>query len=327
MPYTHFTSENRDRIQQMMAKQRPIVEIAQAVGKHVTSIQREITRNSGHGEYFSSKAQVKAFKRRYDTKPCPKKENLSLMNEVENRIKQNHAPQQISGRFRLDFPEEPQKWVSTETIYTWVYAKIQEGADLKKHLRQGRRTRSKRISGKEKRTIIKDKVSIDLRPAEVETKQVCGHWEGDTVEGARKLGYLGTFAERKTKFLIGFPMMLKKADALAAATIYAFKNIPKELRKTFTFDNGTEFAKHKEISAMIGVKIFFAHPYHSWERGLNEHTNGLLRQYFPKSMQLINLSKKQLATAINEINNRPRKCLNFQTPAEAFAKEICALQI
>jgi len=327
MPYHHFTSVERDKLQLMDAQGHQAAIIAIQLGKHSSSIHRELRRNRTPDGYISGRAQLTCSQRRLDTKPCPKKGDESLMADVLGRLKLDHAPQQIAGRLVKEYPEEPKRWVSAETIYTWVYSRIQAGDDLKKHLRQGKRTRRKRLSGKEKRVTIKGRVPIDQRPAEVETKQVCGHWEGDTVEGARKSGYVCTCVERKTKLLVAFPLVMKKADLLAKGVTKALGKIPEVLRKTLTLDNGTEFARHQDITAALGIKVYFARPYHSWERGLNEHSNGLLRQYFPKGIHLLNLTVKQLAKAVDQINNRPRKCLDYQTPAEAFAKELCALQI
>jgi IS30 family transposase len=327
MPYHHFTSVERDKLQLMDAQGHDANGIALQLGKHASSIHRELRRNRVPEGYISGRAQLNCNRRRLDTKPCPKKWNESLMADVLGRLKKDHAPQQIAGRLVKEYPKEPNRWVSAETIYTWVYSRIQAGEDLKKHLRQGKRARRKRISGKEKRLTIKGRVPIDQRPAEVETKQVCGHWEGDTVEGARKSGYVCTLVERKTKLLVAFPLVMKKADALAKGAQKALGKIPEALRKSLTLDNGTEFARHHDITAGLGINVYFARPYHSWERGLNEHTNGLLRQYFPKGIHLLNLTVKQLAKAVDRINNRPRKCLDYQTPAEAFARELCALQI
>jgi IS30 family transposase len=327
MPYHHFTSVERDKLQQMDAQGHVATVMALQLGKHTSSIHRELRRNRTPDGYISGRAQLTCNRRRLDTKTCPKKENKSLMVDVLERLKQDHAPQQISGRLVKDYPQEPKRWVSAETIYTWVYSRIQAGEDLKRHLRQGKRTRRKRLSGKEKRVVIKGRVPIDQRPTEVETKRVCGHWEGDTVEGARKSGYVCTLVERKTKLLVAFPLAMKKADALAKGAQKALGKIPEALRKSLTLDNGTEFARHQDITTGLGIEVYFARPYHSWERGLNEHTNGLLRQYFPKGIHLLNLTVKELAKAVDRINNRPRKCLDYLTPAEAFAKELCALQI
>jgi len=327
MPYNQFTSDERDRLQQMIAIETPVFEIAGKLNKHRTSIVREILRNRSPGGYISGKAHKIAQGRRLESKPSPKKENKELMTYVEAKIRLKHSPVQVSGRLRLEHPDDPDWQVSAETIYTWTYTRIRGGSDLKGCLRQGKKDRRKRLSGKDKRGTIRNRVSIDERPPEVDTKQQAGHWEGDTVEGAGKHGYLATYVERKTKYLIAFPLPTKEADPLARATVKAFRKVPDEMLKTITYDNGLEFARHQEISVTLGSKIYFAHPYHSWERGLNEHTNGLLRQFFPKGQSLAHLTNRQLAKAVKMLNNRPRKILNFQTPAEAYAKELCALQI
>lgn len=177
------------------------------------------------------------------------------------------------------------------------------------------------------RGVIKNRVPIGERPPEVADKLQGGHWEGDTVEGGGKRGYVATYVERKTKYLIAFPLETKHADPLARATVRAFRKVPDSMLRTITYDNGLEFARHQEIEITLMAKVYFATPYHSWERGLNEHTNGLLRQYFPKGQPLDQLTNRQLAKAVRMLNNRPRKILNFQTPAEAYARELCALQI
>lgn len=327
MPYLHFTADDRDKLQGLINAQYNLNEISKRLSKHVSSIRRELIRNKTPDGYTSGKAHTISIQRRLDSKPRPKKDNRTLMEEVRARIEQDHSPEQIAGRLINDYPDMPQQWVSTETIYTWIYERIKAGESLKQHLRQGKKNRRKRITGKEKRVVIKNKVMIDKRPEEVETKNICGHWEGDTVEGAKKLGYIATLVERKTKFLVAFPLVRKESELIASGITRKLKSLDPFLRKTITFDNGTEFAKHQKITKKLGTRIYFAHPYSSWERGLNEHTNGLLRQYFPKEQFLVELSPQQLAKAIHLINNRPRKCLNYRTPAEAFADEICALQI
>jgi len=263
MPYHHFTSVERDKLQQMDAQGHKAAVMALQLGKHVSSIHRELRRNRSAEGYISGRAHLTCSRRRLLTKPCPKKEDRGLMADVLSRLKLDHSPQQIAGRLVKEHPEEPSRWVSPETIYTWVYSRIRAGDDLKKHLRQGKRTRRKRLSGKEKRVSIKGRVPIDQRPAEVEAKQVCGHWEGDTVEGARKSGYVCTLVERKTKLLVAFPLVMKKADALANGALKAYGKIPQALRKSLTLDNGTEFARHQDISAGSGIAVYFARPYHS----------------------------------------------------------------
>ena len=227
----------------------------------------------------------------------------------------------------VEHPDSPALHVSHETIYQHLYSKIHNGAeDLRSHLRQGRKKRRKRISKKGKRGVIPNRRIIDERPAIVEEKTRIGDWEGDTVEGCGKKGYVGTFVDRTTKYLIAFPLKNKTAPELRRNAFKAFSSIPKEYCKTITVDNGKEFSEHERLSKAINAPIFFAHPYHSWERGLNEHTNGLLRQYLPKKMRLDYLTTKQLAVYVYKINNRPRKSLSFRTPRELFLHVPFALQ-
>jgi IS30 family transposase len=327
MPYSQFTSDERDRLQQLLALKTPIPEISRKLAKHRTSVARELQRNAGPDGYVSGKAQAKARIRRAEAKPTPKKGDKLLMDHVEKKLRLMHSPAQISGRLKVDFPEVPSWRVSAETIYTWAYAKILAGSDLKTYLRQGKRKRGKRLSSKDMRGVIKNRVPISERPLEVAEKLQGGHWEGDTVEGGGKRGYMATYVERKTKYLIAFPLETKHADPLARATVKAFSKVPDCMLRTITYDNGLEFARHQEIAITLRAKVYFATPYHSWERGLNEHTNGLLRQYFPKGYPLDQLTNRQLAKVVRMLNNRPRKILNFQTPAEAYARELCALQI
>ncbi len=200
-----------------------------------------------------------------------------------------------------------------------IFKKIHGGAeDLRSHLRQGRVTRHKRASKKGKRGVFSNRHFIDESPGIVEEKTRIGDWEGDTIEGAKKKGYVGTFVDRTTKYLIAFPLKNKTALELRRNAFKAFSALPKEYRKTITLDNGKEFSEHERLSKALDTQIFFAHPYHSWERGLNEHTNGLLRLYLPKKMRLDYLTQKQRAVYVEKINNRPRKSLGYRTPRELF---------
>jgi len=187
---------------------------------------------------------------------------------------------------------------------------------LRNHLRQGQKKRRKRLSGKDKRGVIPNRTFIDDRPAIVDDKSKMGNWEGDTVEGGNKKGYIATFVERKSKFLVGYTLANKTTDGLVRKAKSAFAKIPEEYLETLTVDNGKEFANHEELAIATKTTVYFAHPYHSWERGLNEHTNGLLRQYFPKGMRLDDLSHQELAKVIRKINNRPRKSLGYRTHRE-----------
>jgi IS30 family transposase len=209
-------------------------------------------------------------------------------------FKQDLSADQISGRLAVLYPEQPEKQASTSTIYTYLYGETVRDPTLKGHFRQGQAKPRKRKGVKDRRGRILDRVSIDERPKVVEEKSRAGDWEGDTIESAGKSAYVATFVDRKTKFLPAKVMPDKTAAALNRAAVRAFKPIPGGMRNTLTLDNGKEFAAHKSLSQALGLDIYFAHPYRSWERGLNEHTNGLIRQYLPKKIPFDTLTQKQL---------------------------------
>ncbi len=327
MPYNHCTSTDRDRLQLLRSKGTSIQEIAIELQKHPSTLYRELNRNKSNGDYISGRAQTIAQKRRLDSKPQPKQLEIARSGIILKRLQCRHSPEQISGRLKLDYPSEPSMQASTETIYQFAYNQIKNGNSyISIPLRQGQKKRRKRKSDKEKRGSIPNRIMIDQRPIEVETKDTVGHWEGDTVEGAGKSGYIATFIERKTKYLVAYPIPNKTADMLNMAAGKLFRKLPAKFKKTLTLDNGKEFAHHRDLARITRCSIYFAHPYHSWERGLNEHTNGLLRQYFPKNRDLKNLHPRKLAKAVEAINNRPRKCLGYRTPMEAFLEEKFALQ-
>ena len=326
MSYLHFTIEERDALQAMSLIGLPIDEAARIIGKHVSSLYRELSRNRKHGYYIPRIADNQAKWRRLESKVSPVRGNKELMATVERLIKQKIAPDQVVGRIKLERKAQVGWQISHETIYQHIYDQARKGNDLRGFLRHPRKTRRKRSANKDRRGIIPDRVFIDDRPCIVERKQRRGDWEGDTIEGAGKKGYVATFVDRKTKYLVAYTIEHKSAQELVRGARKAFRAIPKALRKTVTVDNGKEFAAHERLSQILEAKVYFAHPYHSWERGLSEHTNGLLRQYLPKNRSLLDLDPKELAKIVAEINNRPRKSLGYRTPREAFFKLPLALQ-
>jgi IS30 family transposase len=234
-------------------------------------------------------------------------------------FKRDLSADQISGRLEVLCPGQPEKQASTSTVYACLYGETAKDPALKEHFRQGQAKPQKRKGAKDRRGQIPGRVSIDERPKIVEEKFRAGDWEGDTVESAGKNVYIATFAGRKTKFLLAKVMPDKTAAALNRVAVRAFKPIPGGMRNTLTLDNGKEFAAHKSLSQALGLDICFAHPYHSWERGLNEHTNGLIRQYLPKKIPFDTLAQKQPGKIVDKINNRPRKVLGCLTPYEVFS--------
>jgi len=299
--------------------------IAKLLGRHLSSLYREIARNTDQGLYISGRAQTRAMKRRKHNRLSPVRHNKPLIKCVERLLQKEYSPDEIVGRIELE-AQHPDWHISHETIYQHIYSEAKKGNDLRPHLRQGRKHRRKRLLKKDRRGIIPDRVFIDSRPTIVDHKKRRGDWEGDTVEGARKQGYVATWVDRKEKYLIAYKMNHKTAQELVNGAVRAFGDIPTRYRKTFTVDNGKEFSMHKELERCLGGKVYFAHPYHSWERGLSENTNGLLRQYLPKTKSFADLTEKELEKIVAKINNRPRKSLGYLTPREAFFDLPLALQ-
>jgi transposase, IS30 family len=296
MPYRHFTSDERDTLQLQWDRGISIGDIAQVLGKHPASLYRELERNAIRGWYISHKADDTARGRRRENRPAPVRGNKRLMAAVERLIKAGLAPEQIVGRLRLEHAGRDDWEISHETIYQHIYDQARHGGpDLRDCLRHGHKARRKRRANKDRRGIIPDRVFIDDRPVIVNSKQRLGDWEADTIEGAGKKGYVATFVERKSKFVVAYPLKNKTTESFTNGAARAFRLIPSKRLKTITVDNGKEFAAHKELSRVLGAIVYFAHPYHSWERGLNEHTNGLFRQYLPKNRSLLDLSSSELA--------------------------------
>jgi transposase, IS30 family len=247
--------------------------------------------------------------------------NTRLRKEVQARLKQNHSPEQISSRLVIDFPDDPEMRVSHETIYRALYVQGRGALnrELTRHLRTGRALRKPRRKPGQRQPRIKDMVSISDRPPEVEDRAVPGHWEGDLITGAQNQSAIGTLVERRT----GFAMLLHLPDdhgaaAVQQAMIAKMSQLPAILRQTLTWDQGSEMANHVQIAAATDLDIYFCDPHSPWQRGTNENTNGLLRQYFPKGTDLSFWGSGYLDHVAAELNNRPRKRLGWKTPAEAL---------
>jgi IS30 family transposase len=327
MPYHHFSTEERDALQAMVNMKLPKWAIAVILGKRLSSIYRELGRNSNSGVYTSREAQIVKDERRAETKPKPKMANERLMAEVMEMFKKEYSPDQIAGRLAEKYPDDPEMRVSAETIYGYVYEKAGQDQELRRHFRHPRPYRQKRGGKTERRGQIPGRVGIENRPAAANEQKRAGDWEGDTVEGAGKSAYRATFVDRATKLLLAKWMPNKRAVTLNKAAARAFRDIPADFKQTLTRDNGKEFAGHIALSHALDCPIYFARPYHSWERGLHEHTNGLLRQYLPKGTSFDALTQSKLDKIVQKINNRPRKSLGYRTPNEVFFEQKFALQI
>ncbi|HCP32521.1 TPA: IS30 family transposase [Candidatus Acetothermia bacterium] len=280
------------------------------LGRHKSTISREVSRNRGMRGYRPRQAHRLALERR-KAKMRPRFGG-SMWTKVELLLQMDWSPQQISGRLMA---EEGIR-ISHEHIYQYIYADKRAGGDLYRHLRC-KKKRRKRYGSYDRRGVIRNRVSIDERPEVVGERSRVGDWEGDTVIGKNHKGALVTLVERKSLYTLIGAVACKTAAAVGAA-IVAGLTPHKDRVHTLTYDNGKELAEHEQIAKALGVDIYFAHPYSSWERGVNENTNGLIRQYFPKGRELTAISKEEIAHATDRLNHRPRKTLGFRSPYEVF---------
>lgn len=307
----HLTLKERYQIVAFSESGLSKSEISRRIRKHKTTICRELTRNKSPSGYDPEIAERKAVKRKKSAHK-KKKFDWKMIKMIEEKLKENWSPEQISGyckKHGIDM-------VSHERIYQYVWQDKNNGGELYKRLRHANKRR-KRYGSKETRGQIKDRVSIDERPEIVDQKIRFGDWEGDTIVGSNHKGYALTLVERKTKMTIIAKLNNKSAETTeneVVKQLYPIRN----LCHTITFDNGKEFARHKEIARKLGVKIYFAHTYSSYERGLNENTNGLIRQYLPKKTDLGSITKSTFKEIEKRLNQRPRKALEFTSPADAF---------
>jgi len=314
----HLTDKQRYTISVMNAQGYNQKEIARAVKKDKSTISRELKRNCDkrNGEYDWSLAQ-----RKYEYRQKQKPKHIRFTNEVNelvnNWIAEDYSPEQIYGRAKI----EGKECVSHERIYQYIWEDKKHKGDLYKHLRrQGRRYR-KRGNMKDSRGLIKNRVSIDERPEIVDKKERFGDFEIDTIIGKNHKGAILTINDRWSSLVWIRKLIGKQAEPLSEKTVEILEPF-KSLIQTITGDNGKEFAGHESIAKQLELDFYFAHPYHSWERGANENTNGLIRQYLPKGTDFDNVTQKQIDYVQYKLNNRPRKRLGFLSPIEFFNKFV-----
>ena len=298
--------------------------IARTLGREPSTISRELRRESvGRRGYRASVAQGEADLKARRPKEVKLRTNLRLRREVQDRLKLNHSPEQIAKRLRVEFLEDQEMWVSHETIYQSIYVQGRGALrrDLARHLRTGRALRRPRRQDGQRRGRIKDMVNISERPAEVEDRAVPGHWEGDLIVGKDSGSAIGTLVERTTGFVILLHLPTDHgALAVQQAMVEKMSQLPQILRQTLTWDQGKEMANHAQIAEATELDIYFCDPHSPWQRGSNENTNGLLRQYFPKGTDLSVHGPGYLDFVAAELNNRPRKRHDWRTPAEVLER-------
>lgn len=313
MAHHQLSIEERETISRMRSAKRKPSAIARRLGRHKSTICRELARNSTRGSYRAVRAQRLADQCRRERPLKRKMDRAKLRREVCQGLENYWSPDQIAGRLRRDHPVSKRCWVSHQTIYDWIRQQP-DRSYWESYLRfAGKRRRRRDQRGKIPRT-----VEITGRPAEVNYRARYGDWEGDTVIGARRQGALLTHVERKSGYLLAAKLEARRSADVNRASQQLFASLPAQLRRTLTLDNGKEFASHEELAQVTGMAIYFTQPYKPWQRGTNENTNGLLRQFYPKGTNLRRITEDQLSQAVELINQRPRKRLKYRTPSDVL---------
>ena len=313
MSYTQLTRAQRYQISILLKAEHNQTQIAALIGCHKSTISRELRRNCSQRGYHPLQAvQLARGRHRAAYQPRITAPTWQL---VEQLLRQQWSPEQINGRLKL----EKQPSVSHERIYLYVYADKRRGGTLHRHLRSQKKQR-KRYGGYIRRGQIPNRTSIDARPKIVASKGRFGDWEADTIIGAHHKGGLLSVVERKSKLTRLHKLATKAAAEMRHTSVYLLRPLATRVH-TITVDNGKEFCEHERIAAQLQARIYFAHPYASWERGLNENTNGLVRQYFPKKHDFTRITDAEVQRLAELLNNRPRKTLGFRTPNEVFFKQ------
>ena len=316
-----LTLAEREEISRGIAKGCSIRSIAATLSRAPSTISREIKRNGGQRSYRASQADRAAWDRAHRPKTCKLVKNRALAQIIARKLQLEWSPEQIAGWLKHTYPDDERYQVSHETIYKSLFIQAR-GALKKELLQQLRRTRMMRRSRHHTQKTgdhgrITDTVSIRERPASVEDRAVPGHWEGDLLFGSHN-SQIATLVERHTRCVMLAKVDSKDTETVINALIKQAHKLPRELYKSLTWDRGKEMADHKRFTLATDIKVYFCDPHNPWQRGSNENTNGLLRQYFPKGMDLSTVSQAKLNAVARRLNERPRKTLNFETPAERF---------
>ena len=316
-----LTLSEREEISRGIVAQRSVRSMALLLGRSPSTVSREVRRNGGYDRYRAATADARAWARAHRPKRCKLAKHPPLRRAVARKLRLNWSPEQIAGWLKRVHPGEGSYQVSHETIYRSLF--VQARGVLKKELLQHLRTkrtnlRSKHIGQKgEGQGQIKDIISISERPASIEDRAVPGHWEGDLITGSKN-SYIATLVERHTRYVMLARVTGKDTQTVVSALIKQARKLPAELYKSLTWDRGKELSDHRRFSLETDIDVYFCDPQSPWQRGSNENTNGLLRQYFPKGTDLSVYSQADLNRVARQLNERPRKTLGFETPAEKF---------
>jgi len=321
----HLSVEEREEISRGLSAGESLRSIARGLGRPASTVSREVARNGGAGRYRAQRADRAAWQRARRPKPAKLAANPALALMVEDKLARWWSPQQIAGWLRQMHPTDPEMWVSHETIYLSLFVQGRGALrhELTAHLRTRRAMRHPRTkrapTGKGQ---IREPVLISQRPAEADDRAVPGHWEGDLVMGKRQSA-IGTLVERHSRYVMLFPLPDgNTAEAVRTALEATIKRLPQHLWRSLTWDQGKEMAQHAQFRVDTGIQIYFCDPKSPWQRGSNENTNGLLRQYFPKTTDMVALTQADLDEAAHSLNTRPRQTLNWQTPSQVLAQAL-----
>jgi IS30 family transposase len=323
-----LTLAEREEISRAVVAGYSMRSIAVQLGRAPSTVSREIKRNGGQACYRASQADQSAWDRGRRPKTCKLARNRALARLVAGKLQQRWSPEQVAGWLKRTYPDDTSRQVSPETIYRSLF--IQARGALKKelveHLRRSRVMRRSRhhTQKRDGHGRITDTVSISERPASVEDRAVPGHWEGDLLFGSKN-SQIATLVERNTRYAMLVKVKGKDTETVINALIKHAHKLPEELYKSLTWDRGKEMADHKRFTLATDIQVYFCDPQNPWQRGTNENTNGLLRQYFPKGTDLSGYSQAKLNAVARQLNERPRKTLNFETPAERFHQTVASI--
>ncbi len=323
--YGRLTFDERIEIEKLLSHKKSYADIAAVLNRSKSTIQRDVIKRERE-QYKAMEAERLAVGKSSNRKSGKNKiqQCKALENFVLEKLSLRWSPRQISLSLQRQFSENKAMQISHEAIYLYIYlhSKKELKGLLISELRQKRKYRGNVRRGIDKRTTIKDPIRIDERPEEVKGRLIPGHWEGDLVMGKERASAIGTLVERTTRTIIIVPLKARDATTVRKAFEKEFKTIPTQMKKTMTYDNGTEMAQHKLFTKHTKVQVYFAHPYSPWERPTNENSNGLVRDYFPAGTDFNTITKARLKEVQNQLNERPRHVLDYRTPKEVFEEMI-----
>lgn len=319
--HSKLTALEREQIAIWLNQKVSKREIARKLGRSDSTIRDELKRNHFGQHYVAVHAQAKTEKRVKKARRRHPLKNTSVYSYVLKKLRCGWSPEQISGRLKLKKPNNPYWNIHHETIYRFIYTQENKEKALWEYLPRKQKKRRKKYGRSCQKVRIPDRVSIHDRPIEIESRQVFGHWEGDSIVGKNHKGGAHTEIERKTGFTMAELISTFQAEETAKKAFQMFAGLPEQAKQSTTLDNGKENTNHKDF----GLSVFFADPYSSWQRGSNENTNGLIRRYLPKKTDFTKVTQSELDDIIWEINNRPRKRLGYYTPQEMFEKELLTI--